>query len=135
MWNASENLFRLFDDGDFLHAKGKVQLFQGALQVILSHVTPIEAEKIELIDFLPHTEQDLSKLFERLRQPLLRIARRQRLRVGFEGCGSSPGHLQDLAASHEPTFPTFRSRGHPFHSSEGGVIALAFDLQIERAEV
>jgi 3'-5' exoribonuclease len=73
LWNASENLFRLFDDGDFLHARGKVQLFQGALQVILSHVTPIETEKIDLIDFLPHTEQDLSKLFERLRQALLRM--------------------------------------------------------------
>src|SRR5438874_3243310 len=36
LWNAGEHLFRSFDAGDFLQAKGKVQLFQGALQVILS---------------------------------------------------------------------------------------------------
>src|SRR5437588_6334304 len=57
LWNAGEQLFRSFDAGDFLAAKGKVQLFQGALQVILSHVERSEAEKVELGDFLPHTEQ------------------------------------------------------------------------------
>ncbi len=73
LWNASEHLFRSFDTGDFLHVKGKVQLFQGALQMILSHLDRIEAEKIDLADFLPHTEQDVSKLLERLRSTLLRL--------------------------------------------------------------
>jgi 3'-5' exoribonuclease len=74
LWNAGENLFRMFEVGDFLLARGKVQLFQGALQVILSHIERAEAEKVELADFLPHTEQDVSKLLERLRGPLLRLA-------------------------------------------------------------
>src|SRR5216683_987757 len=73
LWNASEHLFRSFDTGDFLQVKGKVQLFQGALQMILSHIERIEAEKIELADFLPHTEHDVSKLLERLRGILLRL--------------------------------------------------------------
>src|SRR6516165_2832905 len=74
LWNAGENLFRMFEVGDFLLARGKVQLFQGALQVILSHIERAEAEKVELADFLPHTEQDVSKLLERLRGTLLRLA-------------------------------------------------------------
>src|SRR5215470_17658173 len=57
-WNAGEHIFRSFDEGDFLLVKGKVQLFQGALQMILSHVERVESEKVELGDFLPHTEQD-----------------------------------------------------------------------------
>src|SRR6266849_4174449 len=57
-WNAGEHLYRSFDEGDFLHIKGKVQLFQGALQVILNHIERIETEKVELADFLPHTEHD-----------------------------------------------------------------------------
>jgi 3'-5' exoribonuclease len=73
MWNASESLFRQFSAGDFLQARGKVQLFQGSLQMILGHITPVEAEKINLADFLPHTEQEVSKLLERLRQPLARM--------------------------------------------------------------
>jgi 3'-5' exoribonuclease len=73
MWNAGEHLFRSFDAGDFLLVKGKVQLFQGALQMILSHLERTEAEKVDMGDFLPHTEQDVSKLFERLRGLLMRV--------------------------------------------------------------
>src|SRR6266481_9057821 len=48
LWNAGEHLFRTFEAGDFLHVKGKVQLFQGALQMILNHLERIESEKVEL---------------------------------------------------------------------------------------
>ncbi len=74
LWNAGEHLFRSFEDGDFLFARGKVQLFQGALQVILSHIERTETEKVDLGDFLPHTEQDVNKLLERLRGTLLRLS-------------------------------------------------------------
>lgn len=73
LWNAGEHLFRSFEVGDFLKVKGKVQLFQGALQMILSQLERIETEKVELGDFLPQTEQDVSKLLERLRLTLLRL--------------------------------------------------------------
>src|SRR4051794_6727460 len=74
LWNAGEHLFRSFDSGDFLLVHGKVQLFQGALQMILSHLERVESEKVDLADFLPHTEQDVSKLFERLRATLLKLS-------------------------------------------------------------
>jgi 3'-5' exoribonuclease len=73
LWNAGEHLFRSFEAGDFLQVKGKVQLFQGALQMILSHIDRVAPEKVELADFLPHTEHDVSKLLERLRGFLLRL--------------------------------------------------------------
>jgi 3'-5' exoribonuclease len=73
LWNAGENLFRSFEAGDFLLVKGKVQLFQGALQMILSHLERTPPEKVELADFLPHTEQDVSKLYERLRGFLMKL--------------------------------------------------------------
>jgi 3'-5' exoribonuclease len=73
LWNAGENLFRTFDEGDFLRVKGKVQLFQGNLQMILNQLDRIGLEQVELADFLPQTEQDVSKLFERLRGMLLRL--------------------------------------------------------------
>src|SRR5579859_248245 len=51
MWNAGDHVAREFDPGDFLHATGKVQLFQGALQVILTAVERTEAEKVDFADF------------------------------------------------------------------------------------
>jgi 3'-5' exoribonuclease len=74
LWNAGEPLFRSFEAGDFVYAKGKVQLFQGALQIILSHIERTEAEKVDLADFLPHTEQDVGKMLDRLRGTLIRLA-------------------------------------------------------------
>ena len=73
LWNAGENVARGFDPGDFLQAAGKVQLFQGSLQVILNTVERVEAQKVDLNDFLPHTEQSVPKLMERLRNYLLRL--------------------------------------------------------------
>lgn len=73
LWNAGEHLFRSFDTGDFVLVKAKVQLFQGALQMILSHLERVESEKVELSDFLPHTEHDVSKLLERLRGSLMKL--------------------------------------------------------------
>jgi 3'-5' exoribonuclease len=70
LWNATEGLQRLFEPGDFLQVKGKVQLFQGALQMILSHISAVETDKLQLGDFLPHTEQDIARMLERLRQLL-----------------------------------------------------------------
>jgi 3'-5' exoribonuclease len=66
LWNAAESLVRSFESGDFLFVHGKVQLFQGALQMILNSIDRIATEKVELADFLPHTEQDVGKLHERL---------------------------------------------------------------------
>src|SRR3954465_11327514 len=56
LWNVGEPLAPGFDAGDFLLVKGKVQLFQGALQIILSGFDRFDASKVELTDFLPRTE-------------------------------------------------------------------------------
>src|SRR5438552_9258658 len=50
LWNAGEHLFRSFEEGDFLRVRGKVQLFQGALQIILSNIERTEADQVDLTD-------------------------------------------------------------------------------------
>jgi 3'-5' exoribonuclease len=67
LWNAGENLTRQINQGDFVRAKGKVQLFQGGLQIILTDIQPLRGEKLDMSDFLPHTEQDIAKLQEKLK--------------------------------------------------------------------
>jgi 3'-5' exoribonuclease len=70
LWNASEGLSRTFEPGDFLHVKGKIQVFQGALQIILSHVEGVPRDNIEPEDFLPQSSQNVAKLTARLREVL-----------------------------------------------------------------
>jgi 3'-5' exoribonuclease len=73
MWNAGEPLYKSFDAGDFLQVKGKVQLFQGSLQLIANTLEKHDANRVELTDFLPHTKQDVSKLLERLKAGVRKV--------------------------------------------------------------
>lgn len=73
LWNAGEQLFRSFEEGEFVVAKGKVQLFQGSLQIILNAVERIASERVDLADFLPHTEKDVAKLQQTLRAILMKV--------------------------------------------------------------
>lgn len=74
MWNAGEPLYKSFDAGDFLQVKGKVQLFQGSLQLIANTLEKHDSNRVELTDFLPHTKQDISKLLERLKAAVRKVS-------------------------------------------------------------
>jgi 3'-5' exoribonuclease len=72
-WNATEQQFRSFDEGDFLRIKGKVQLFQGSLQIIFTHFERVLREQVDLHEFLPRCQQDIGQLFSRMRSLLLKV--------------------------------------------------------------
>jgi len=74
MWNASDQLFRSFASGDFVQCEGKVQLFNGTLQVILDRIERADANKIDTREFLPRSEQDVPKLYEKLKGYLFKMA-------------------------------------------------------------
>lgn len=71
MWNATEALFHSFEMNDYLRVRGKAQIYQGAMQLILSDVQVVEPERVDATDFLPHTPQDIDKLLARLREIML----------------------------------------------------------------
>ena len=71
LWNASEELARSFDPGDYLRVRGKTQIFQGSLQVILTHIDVLDPKVVEAEDFLPQSSQNAAKLMARLRELLL----------------------------------------------------------------
>jgi 3'-5' exoribonuclease len=74
LWNVTEAMGRTFEEGDFVHARGKVQLFQGALQAILNSLERVEAGRVELSDFLPHTDKDIGKLLQQMRSILMKVS-------------------------------------------------------------
>src|ERR1043166_3912919 len=74
MWNATEQQFNAFEEGDLLRIKGKVQLYQGSLQVIFTAFEAAPAGQFNLEEFIPQTEQDVSRLFDRLPGPPLRAS-------------------------------------------------------------
>jgi 3'-5' exoribonuclease len=73
LWNVTEAQGRSFEEGDFVQARGKVQLFQGSLQVILNSLERVQQPQVELADFLPHTDKDIGKLLQQMRSILMKM--------------------------------------------------------------
>lgn len=73
MWNATERLFDSFEVNDFLRVRGRTQIYQGELQLILSEIRRVPQEQVDLNDFLPQTAQSVDRLMVRLRELLSRI--------------------------------------------------------------
>src|SRR5262245_1081972 len=70
LWNVTDAIAGSIAAGDFVRIKGKVQTFNGALQVILSHIDRIDPGMADLGEFLPHTEQDVGRLLQKLTEAL-----------------------------------------------------------------
>src|SRR5580704_14279016 len=70
MWNVTEESVAHVNPGDYVHVKGKVQLYQGALQMIVSHVQPVPVERLDPTDFVRQSQRDLGQLTNRLREIL-----------------------------------------------------------------
>jgi 3'-5' exoribonuclease len=79
MWNASEAIYRTFENGDYVRVEGSTQLFQGAMQLIATRITPVDAKEIAEDDFSPLPAVKVDKLLVRLGE-LLRSTTNTHLR-------------------------------------------------------
>lgn len=70
LWNATESLFRSIDVNDFVHVQGRAQWYQGSLQLILSKLKRVRPDEVNIDEFVPRTERDVSRLICRLRELL-----------------------------------------------------------------
>ncbi|MFN0056763.1 MAG: 3'-5' exoribonuclease YhaM family protein [Planctomycetales bacterium] len=73
MWNVTEEGVAHVNPGDFVHVKGKVQLYQGSLQMIVSAIQTVPTERLDPSDFVRSSGRDLGKLSVRLRELLQSI--------------------------------------------------------------
>lgn len=70
MWNANEALYKSFDNGDFVRVEGSTQLFQGAMQLIATRITPVDAKEVSEDDFTPLPAVEVDRLVKRLAEIL-----------------------------------------------------------------
>lgn len=73
LWNATEAGSRFFEAGDYLRARGKIQVFQGTLQLILAHIDPADRAEVDPVEFLPPSAKAPGKLAARLRELLRKL--------------------------------------------------------------
>ncbi len=80
LWNATEVIYKLFENGDYLHVDGKAQIFQGAVQIIAKRFYRVDAETVDEEDFIQTAGVCTAKLLEMMKG-LLATLKRPELKV------------------------------------------------------
>jgi 3'-5' exoribonuclease len=73
LWNVSESASSQFQPGDYVKVRGKAQLFQGNLQLILNRIDKVSADSVDAEDFVQETSVNTGRLIKRMREILLTI--------------------------------------------------------------
>ena len=68
MWDASTPFFESLGNDTFLKIKGRTEIYQNKIQLIIKQISKTSQEEIKLEDYLPGTEQDVDKMFAELKQ-------------------------------------------------------------------
>jgi len=68
MWDGYESLVTLFERDDVVKVRARAKLYNDQLELTVEHVAPCSESDYELADFLPHTKQDVEKLYSRLNE-------------------------------------------------------------------
>jgi 3'-5' exoribonuclease len=66
MWNASDAVYKAFENGDYVRAEGTTQLFQGAVQLIVTRLAKVPRNEVNPDDFAPLRAVEVDKLVLRL---------------------------------------------------------------------
>lgn len=85
MWNANDNDYKAFDNGDYVHVEGATQLFQGNMQLIANRIRKARPDEVDEADFTTLQSEEVDKMRERLTEILngITTAPLSRLAKGF----------------------------------------------------
>ncbi len=76
MWNVTEESVAHVNPGDYVHVRGKVQQYQGSLQMILAELRAVSPATLDPRDFELQPPHDIQQLRSRLKQLLGDIGNR-----------------------------------------------------------
>ncbi len=68
MWDASTPFFESLGDDTFLKIKGRTEIYQNKIQLIIKQISKTNQEDVNLENYLPATEQDVDKMFSELKK-------------------------------------------------------------------
>ena len=77
MWQATEAVYKALPKPGFVHVQGRSELYQNNLQIIINNISVVDAEKVEVDDFLAKTDKDTGKMFEEVKKTVSQIKNTQ----------------------------------------------------------
>jgi 3'-5' exoribonuclease len=73
MWQATEAIYNSIPKEGFVRIKGRTELYQGAMQIVIDNIRPVKAEQVPLDDFLPRTPRDVQQMWDKARAIVAKI--------------------------------------------------------------
>ncbi len=73
MWQATEGIYKALPKPGFVHIKGRSELYQNNLQVIINNISIVDAGNVNIEDFLPRTKKDTKLMFKEVKEAVSRI--------------------------------------------------------------
>jgi 3'-5' exoribonuclease len=70
LWNADEHIFECFDRGDYIFCRGRTQIHNGALQVIVSNIERMDPSEVDAADFERYDRAESDRLLEHLQKTI-----------------------------------------------------------------
>ena len=109
MWNVDERVFESFDRLDFVVCRGRTQIHNGSLQMIVTAVERIDPSRVDLADFERFDSQKANQLFGQL-SSMLKGVKDPALQAIGEAFLADSDFVQALqrapaAVSHHHAFP------------------------------
>lgn len=66
MWNASREMFNAMPEAGFLKVRGRIEIYQNNLQLIIEQLWPAPEGSFDIADLVPHTSKDIDEMFARV---------------------------------------------------------------------
>lgn len=73
MWQATETIYKAIPQPGFIRVQGRSELYQNNLQIIINNVSVVDADKVQIEDYLARTDKDIDKMFAEVKDMVGRI--------------------------------------------------------------
>ncbi len=70
MWQATQAIYDQLPSEGFVQIRGKSELYQNAMQLVVNDVVVVDADNVNLADYMPRTDKDIAQMFTELKAML-----------------------------------------------------------------
>jgi 3'-5' exoribonuclease len=68
VWQASEQMYKELPKPGFARVKGRSEVYQNQMQIVVNNVMVVDASKLKIEDYLAHTDKDVDKMFAEVKR-------------------------------------------------------------------
>ncbi|MHC4929658.1 MAG: 3'-5' exoribonuclease YhaM family protein [Planctomycetota bacterium] len=67
MWQATQELYQALPSEGFVAIRGKSELYQGNMQLVVNDIQVVEPDQVRLMDYMPRTENNIGEMFDQVK--------------------------------------------------------------------